>query len=169
MKLLDDAVKKVKNNNFLNILKSILFNEKIIIVTERSILTDKNIFAKMLYDSNAITDLEMKIYDEWSKYFSEKNDIDGIIYLQNTPKCSKNRIDKRGRPEETSISLDYLTSLHEYHNNWLTSSDSYSDNIINKKHIPILILNVEDDFEAENTDSIERSKNHMIKIKKFIN
>jgi deoxyadenosine/deoxycytidine kinase len=45
--------------------KAIKENPDTIIVTERSLYTDKNIFAKMLYDDNKIDSYSYQIYNMW--------------------------------------------------------------------------------------------------------
>jgi hypothetical protein len=50
-----------------------------IIVTERCLYTDRNIFAKMLYDSGMIEDIEYSIYLKWFDYFI--NDLNDIKFI----------------------------------------------------------------------------------------
>lgn len=42
-----------------------------------------------------------------------------LVYLRTDPEVVHKRISKRGRSEEDSISLDYLKSVHELHEDWL--------------------------------------------------
>jgi deoxyadenosine/deoxycytidine kinase len=42
-----------------------------------------------------------------------------LVYLRATPKTCLERIRARNRPEETSIDLNYLTTLHRRHEDWL--------------------------------------------------
>uniref|UniRef100_A0A6C0AYK0 Deoxynucleoside kinase domain-containing protein n=1 Tax=viral metagenome TaxID=1070528 RepID=A0A6C0AYK0_9ZZZZ len=92
-----------------------------IILTERSIYTDREIFAKMLYDSGKIEDIEYSIYLRWFEEFSESK-LDGIIYVQTTPDTCVHRIEKRNRKGEESIPLEYLSECHRYHENWINST-----------------------------------------------
>jgi len=85
-----------------------------IIITERSIFTDKNIFAKMLYENNKISKIEWDIYNFWFDNF--KIDITGNIYLQTLPEICKKRITKRSRNGEDNMDNDYLQKLHDKHN-----------------------------------------------------
>ena len=89
-----------------------------IIFTERSIFTDYNVFAKMLYDDGKMNEIEFKIYNTWFDEFM--NDLPDIeyIYLKTDPEVAFDRIIKRNRKGE-NIPLDYLTKCHEYHENWL--------------------------------------------------
>ena len=53
-----------------------------IFITERSVYTDKNVFAKMLYDDNKIHTIDYQIYLKWFDEFLEDVQQTGIIYLQ---------------------------------------------------------------------------------------
>ena len=54
--------------------------------------------------------------------------LDVIFYLRTQPETCMKRLNQRGRPEETStISIEYLRKLHEFHEQWLIP-----DNQINK-------------------------------------
>jgi len=52
----------------------------------------------------------------------EKLMYDGLIYLRTSPETCHFRLRKRNRSEEASVPLDYLTSLHARHEEWLLSS-----------------------------------------------
>ena len=94
-----------------------------IIFTERSIFTDCNVFAKMLYDDGKMSEIEYTIYNKWFDEFI--NDLPEVeyIYLKTDPEIAFNRIIKRGRIGE-NIPLEYLTKCHEYHENWLDEHSS---------------------------------------------
>ena len=51
----------------------------------RSVFTDKNIFAKMLYDTKDIEEIDYKIYNRWFHHYTRKVKPTGIIYLQSEP------------------------------------------------------------------------------------
>ena len=91
-----------------------------VIITERSIYTDRAIFAKMLHDSGKIEDICYSIYLRWFDEFSESN-LDGIIYVQTSPETCLSRIEKRNRKGEESIPLSYLEDCHRYHEEWINN------------------------------------------------
>jgi deoxyadenosine/deoxycytidine kinase len=95
-------------------LKAIQTNPKYII-TERCLLTDKFIFAKMLFDEGKIEKVEYDIYNKWFNEFSKTLTINEIVYIKSDPKICIDRIKKRGRNGEDSISLDYISKCHQYH------------------------------------------------------
>ena len=90
---------------------------KRLIISERSVLTDRNVFAKMLHESGAISDMEKQIYHYWYNYFD--TNITHTIYLKTSVENCLKRIKTRAREEESSISEDYLQDLENNHDRWL--------------------------------------------------
>ena len=91
-----------------------------IIFIERCLFTDRNVFAKMLYDEGKINEIEYKIYNKWfDEFISDFPKIE-YIYLKTDPKTAFDRIIKRARPGEI-IPLEYLTKCHDYHEAWLSN------------------------------------------------
>ena len=72
------------------------------VVMERSIYTDKNVFAKNLYNVGAMNDSEWQVYrqlwDFLAKNYCDKPDR--IIYLRTPAELCLERIRSRGRTEE---------------------------------------------------------------------
>jgi deoxyguanosine kinase len=99
-----------------------------IIVTERSLYTDRQIFAKMLYDQgkieNVCYDIYLTLFDEFTKDFP----LNYLVYVNAKPKICYERIHKRARDGEEVIPLDYLDDCHKYHEEFLEQT-----NIIEKK------------------------------------
>jgi deoxyadenosine/deoxycytidine kinase len=94
-------------------------NPGAIIITERSLYTDKMVFAKMLYESKNIEMINYKIYLKWFETFASEFPVNKVIYVKSSPETCFNRIEKRSRTGESSISLDYLTNCDKYHNEML--------------------------------------------------
>jgi len=97
-------------------------NEKnMIFITERSLYTDKYVFAKMLFESGKIEDVNYQIYGKWFDLFALEDDcrIDKIIYVKVDPTICMQRITGRGRSGESNIPLEYLSSCHDYHENMM--------------------------------------------------
>ena len=89
-----------------------------VIVTERSVFTDKNIFAMMLHDSGIINEVEYSIYIHWFNELTRGIQVDRIVYVRTEPTECEFRIKCRNRTGET-IPLEYLASCHDYHEKWL--------------------------------------------------
>jgi deoxyadenosine/deoxycytidine kinase len=108
------------------ILRSAKDPDVTLIIVERSIWSDKNVFAKMLYDDKKITELEYNIYLKWFDEFSKLINHVQNIYIETTPIVAWNRINERNRSGET-IPMDYLVRCHTYHNEWLESNSMKID------------------------------------------
>ena len=92
-----------------------------IIITERSVETDRNIFARMLYDSGDIEHDEYTIYNMWFDEFVRDLPVAGLVYIRADPETCLERITKRAREGE-SIPLDYVEKCHDYHESWINGA-----------------------------------------------
>ena len=115
--------------------KEIKQNPNAIFISERSLFTDKFVFAKMLFDSGNIELINYKIYLKWFDTFADDFPVSKVIYVNTEPEICHQRIVKRSRTGESNIPLDYLQNCHKYHTNML---DTKSDDCICKEQ---LILN----------------------------
>jgi len=104
-------------------LKAVLATtKKQIVVTERSVLTDRFVFAEMLKASGDLNNIEWSLYNQWYDTFASSLPIGGVIYLTTGVGTSSDRITLRGRPGEEAIDPDYLMALEAQHERWLASS-----------------------------------------------
>ena len=85
-----------------------------VVVTERSLLTDHDVFAKMLHDNGKIDDLCYKVYLHNSASFVDVVPSK-LIYVKTDPLCCEERIVRRQRSGESDISIEYLHICDEYH------------------------------------------------------
>ena len=90
-------------------------NPDAIIISERSLFTDKLVFAKMLFDTNKMEDINYLIYLKWFETFSENCTLNKIIYIKTDPEICFSRINKRCRQGESNIPIDYLKECDKYH------------------------------------------------------
>lgn len=95
--------------------------EPIVIISERSLLTDKYIFAKMLYDQGKIKEVDYQIYLKWFHEFSDDFPLDHCIYIETDPEICHKRIHQRARPGEEIIPLAYLQTCHKYHDEYVST------------------------------------------------
>lgn len=122
--------------------KTIKENPRCIIISERSVYTDKNVFAKMLYDEKNISEIDYQIYNRWFEEFVKDLQISGLIYVKTSPEKCFERVGKRNRQGE-SIPLEYLQKCSQYHDNWI---NTYKN---------VLTLNGDIDFK-------EKENNHIL-------
>ncbi len=97
-----------------------------VIVTERSVFTDKMVFAAMLHDSGKIEDVNYAIYTRWFDEFLQDVPPIRLVYVKTDPAVAKSRVDNRARQGET-IPLEYLEDCHNYHERWLHPSGKALD------------------------------------------
>jgi len=104
----------------LALLKRALESNYDVIVTERSLATDKHVFCQMLYDNKKIKDVEFQIYNKWFDEFQRDFPDENMVYIQTDPSVAYERVGVRSREGE-SIPLEYLAECHDYHESWIRS------------------------------------------------
>lgn len=135
----------------LNKLKEKL-NQNKSIFTERSLSTDKFVFAKMLYDNKLMDSCEYQIYNKWFDSFNKETAITKMIYVKTDPIICNERVNKRSRKGENNISQEYLNTCHLYH-----------EEMIKNQNIPVLVIDGNEN--VFNKDILNNWEN---KINKFI-
>jgi deoxyadenosine/deoxycytidine kinase len=124
------------------------------VIIERSIYTDRMVFAEVCKEDGNINEIEWNDYTEWFdfvvKYIGFKPN--GFIYLRTIPEKSHERITKRKRSGESNISLEYLKKLHQRHDKWLIDESN------------VLVLDVTEDFES-NPELLEKM---IQKVRNFV-
>ena len=111
-----------------------------IILCERSILSSRYVFTKMLYENGLMNDIEYQIYKDIFDIWCTDDNIlpDKIIYLYCSAEISLERIKNRNREGENDIDLEYLKNCDISYRNFLSLFNG-SDLPL----IPILKINVE--------------------------
>ena len=92
-----------------------------VILCERSLEADRNIFAKMLRDEGNIEDIMYQIYDRLYADTAQDYLADGIVYMATPPMICYDRIQQRNRKGESEIAMPYLMNCHAYHTAWLAN------------------------------------------------
>ncbi|XP_007430932.1 deoxyguanosine kinase, mitochondrial [Python bivittatus] len=121
-------------------------------VFERSVYSDRYIFAKNLFEIGHLTEIEWIIYQDWHTFllqtFGDQLALHGFLYLRAPPEVCFERLRCRSRPEEKEVRLPYLEQLHVQHENWLAKKTTmiHSGSL---RDVPVLILDVTKDFEND--------------------
>ena len=104
--------------------KTIAENEDCdVLVCERSLEADRNIFAKMLFADGMMDHVMYQVYDRLYQDTSAEFVMDAVVYLDvESEKCME-RIQKRNRGGENNISLEYLNRCREYYSEWMKHID----------------------------------------------
>uniref|UniRef100_V9KW63 deoxyguanosine kinase n=1 Tax=Callorhinchus milii TaxID=7868 RepID=V9KW63_CALMI len=145
----------------------LLNTENSVQIFERSVYSDRYIFASNMYDLGYLNETEWTIYQDWHTYlinqFGNRIALEGIIYLQASPEKCLERIQQRARVEEKEIQVNYLQQLHDKHEDWLVkrTMEVHFDHL---KNVPMLVLDMNEDFEEDKLKQnklLEQVKNFM--------
>lgn len=123
LKLLRDAVAAAKPGQ--------------IILTERSVLTDRYVFAEMLKGQGFLNGIEWQLYTTWFDTFATDLPMAGIVYITTPSEIAYERIQKRARDGEGSIELSYLVDLAGQHVRWLSQTSLPVLNISTREGIDV--------------------------------
>lgn len=88
---------------------------KTLMLMERSPFFIRNTFNTYLYNNNLISNHEYLIINELYDKTDEIWKSNFYIYLRSNPNSCLERILKRGRENETNITIDYLNDIHNLH------------------------------------------------------
>ncbi|KAM9857969.1 deoxyguanosine kinase, mitochondrial [Aulostomus maculatus] len=135
-------------------------------VYERSIYSDRYIFALNMFELGCINSTEWAVYQDWHsllvEQFGHQVELEGIIYLRAPPQKCMERLERRGRAEERGVQLDYLEKLHIQHEKWLVekSTELHFEKL---KQIPVLQL----DASVEFVSDTKVQENFITQVKNF--
>jgi deoxyadenosine/deoxycytidine kinase len=90
-----------------------------IIIIERSLCADKNIFMNMLHDDHVVEKIEFEIYNKWYSEYIDDYRVDAVVYMDSNPETCGVRINTRNRTGEDNIPIEYLQKCRDYHTKWL--------------------------------------------------
>lgn len=92
-------------------------NSSSVVFFERSVFSDRYIFAENCAATGLFNSVEWNIYKDWHTWLLdtfENLQLDGIIYLRTKPETCMQRCRKRSRSEEGGIPLEYLTQASRH-------------------------------------------------------
>jgi deoxyadenosine/deoxycytidine kinase len=91
-------------------------------VMERSLNSGRHIFTEAMSRLGHIDPIEYNIIDDWYQWMTQISPpVDEIIYLRTSPEVALKRLNRRHRSAESGVTLEYLTTIHDLHENWLMS------------------------------------------------
>lgn len=127
-----------------------------IILTERSVFTDRHVFAKMLSVDEKIDEIQYAIYLRWFDEFSRDCCLGGLLWMNTCSEKCYTRVIQRARQGE-SIPLEYLSRVHQAHLDWI-------QDVKEKNTCHILELDGSQDNDIENA----LYSNWLIHVKSFL-
>lgn len=94
------------------------------VIQDRTIYEDAHIFAPNLHSMGLMTTRDFGTYQDLFHLIDELiSPPELLIYLRASVPTLVSQIQKRGRPYEETIRLDYLKSLNERYEAWITTYD----------------------------------------------
>ena len=128
-----------------------------VIVQDRTIYEDAHIFAPNLKSMGLMNQRDFKNYQELFELMeSQIQGPDLLIYLRSNIPNLVNKIHKRGREYENSISIDYLSRLNERYEAWTSTYEKGNiikidvdelDFVENKEYLKLIIAKVDDEIK----------------------
>jgi deoxyadenosine/deoxycytidine kinase len=117
---------------------------------ERSIYSGHYVFATNGYQNGFLSELEWQVYLQWFNFLVTGKCMppQGFIYLKTDPEISYERLRRRDRSSEKTISLEYIKQIHACHEEYLIQRKSLLAELL---AIPVLILDCNNDFEANSS------------------
>jgi deoxyadenosine/deoxycytidine kinase len=130
---------------------------------ERSVYSGHYCFAQNDYDSGYLSELEWEVYSRWVDFLVHKSCTPprGFIYLRANPEACFERVKKRNRHGEESVSLDYIKRIHFWHDKFLLEKSGVAYNLA---QVPVLTLDANYDLINDQVCL----KNYLTQVKDFL-
>lgn len=105
---------------------------------ERSIFAPQKCFIEPMLTTGLINQHLHHILIEWLNFIINNIDIkiDKIFYLRTMSEIAFQRIQRRARPGEELIQLNYLQNLHYLYDNWLLNENTIPVEILDGNNTP---------------------------------
>ena len=114
-----------------------------VIVCERSLDADRNIFAKMMRDDGTIDSVSHQVYEMLFKNTSWEFETEMVVYMDTDPEKCIERIGLRAREGESIIQLGYLAKCKKYYDEWMSHMCEHST-----KTVVHIDSNVDTDYQS---------------------
>lgn len=113
---------------------------------ERSIYSGHYVFASNSYHNGFLSELEWQLYLEWFNFLVTGKCMppQGFIYLRTDPEVAFERIKKRDRSAEKTISSMYIKQIHDCHEDFLIHRKGLLAELM---QVPVLVLDCNEEFE----------------------
>jgi deoxyadenosine/deoxycytidine kinase len=131
-----------------------MWNDSRSAIIDRSIYEDAFIFARALYHMGNLTELDYQTYLRLFNLVIKTLPVPSLlVYLKAPVTVLMERIRRRGRDIETSISPEYLSLLDSFYDDWITSFDICPvltlltddlDFVHKRKHLDLVVERIQD-------------------------
>jgi deoxyadenosine/deoxycytidine kinase len=113
-------------------------------ILERSIQNNRFCFLELAKREGTLSDPELSVLYSWYDWLGDSMglDLDLIVYLRTCPKVAYERMQTRGREEESGAPYKYLENLHQVYEDWLIHQS------FGKLDVPVLVLDADKDLDG---------------------
>jgi deoxynucleoside kinase len=115
-----------QNEVFTSQMRDILHGDMPINIFERSPYSSFHIFISNM--KNRIRNVEYASLQSTFEFITGPEGLnfkpDLVVYLRTSPEIALERLQIRGRPEEKTLTLEFIAKIHELHENWLIGHTS---------------------------------------------
>ena len=113
-------------------------NPQTVVVVERSLHTDLQIFGSLLYKDALFSDNQIDILTKWINtltcVFPAIKHPTGYVFLDKTVDTCVHQIITRNRSQEKNINVQYVAQLHDQHQRWFDTLSSNQNNTLRVSH-----------------------------------
>ena len=108
-------------------------------------LQGARVFTQVARDNGHLNETQHSILYELWKFAEKEHEMlpNLYVYVRASPQTCLRRIRDRNRLEEKSVTLEYLSSLHQYHQSWLNHGSIAN---YRGEQIPVLIVDADKDI-----------------------
>ncbi|XP_041327129.1 deoxyguanosine kinase, mitochondrial [Pyrgilauda ruficollis] len=121
-------------------------------VFERSVFSDRYVFAQSLFEAGHLQPLEWAIYQDWHQFLlrhlGPRAAPHAFLYLRASPQVGTGHGGHRGSAPGGGIQLGCLQQLHGQRELWLVARAT-EIHFPAARSAPVLVLDVEQDFEHD--------------------
>jgi deoxyadenosine/deoxycytidine kinase len=113
------------------------------LVSERSVWSDHAIFGALMRDDGNFSDVDWHVYCGWKDTATRVAaahgfGLGGVVYLRTSPDVCHERLTRRARAGEQTITLEYLRRVHAVHEDWTATCTAAG--------VPLLVLDGDDEW-----------------------
>lgn len=118
------------------------------LILERSVYSGYYCFARNSFQNGFMTAAEWAMCTEWFNFLVPRlcQIPHGFIYLRVSSSVALERVKKRERSAESSLSVEYLEQIHDYHERFLIARENLLPEL---KAVPVLVISTDGDFEVD--------------------
>lgn len=94
-------------------------------IYERSPISNRYVFTQIGFEEGRLNKLELNLFHTMYTKLGWKPNV--IIYVRTSPEVSLQRMQKRARSCESTVPLEYLTAIHNKHDELFHNKKHYND------------------------------------------